>query len=149
MQSTSITACVYIYLYLFTGLYTRWDSFAPPDQKVNLIKSLTSRAIKICSPDTLYDEVATLTRLFVDNGYPTHLVDRMIRITLKKGVVLGTRVDDRHHVSLRLPWIGSKSVEFGKTIRGAIRSGFPPTSARVVFTTQHAFSGRGKDVLPH
>ena len=132
----------------FTGLYTRWDSFAPTDQKVNLIKSLTSRAIKICSPDTLYDEVATLTRLFVDNGYPTHLVDRMIRITLKKGVVLGTRVDDRHHVSLRLPWIGSKSVEFGKAIRGAIRSGFPTTSARVVFTTQHAFSGRGKDVLP-
>ena len=37
----------------FTGLYTRWESFGPTSQKLALIRSLTSRAIKICS-DTAF-----------------------------------------------------------------------------------------------
>ena len=33
----------------FTGLYLSWDAFAPMSRKVNLIKWLTSKALKICS----------------------------------------------------------------------------------------------------
>ena len=36
----------------FTGLYTRWESYSPTNQKINLIKSLTTRVVRICSPST-------------------------------------------------------------------------------------------------
>ena len=59
-----------------TGL--GWDSYAPTNQKINLIKSLTTRAVRICSPYTMAHELRTLQELFVKNGYPLHLVERTI-----------------------------------------------------------------------
>ena len=133
---------------MFTGLYTRWDSFSSTDQKVNLIRSLTSRAIKICSQETLNDEVVKLKDLFANNGYPLQLVDRVIRNMLVKQKGSRAADDERHQVFIRLPWIGGKSLEFGKRIRETVRIGYPFTSVRVVFTTTRAFSGKAKDVLP-
>ena len=34
---------------MFTGLYLRWDAFAPKSRKLNLIKCLSFRALNICS----------------------------------------------------------------------------------------------------
>eukprot|EP00117_Sycon_ciliatum_P047445 scpid103206/ scgid33888/ len=42
----------------FTGLYTRWDSYGPTGQKIALIKSLTVRAQRICSPQHLDNEIS-------------------------------------------------------------------------------------------
>ena len=33
----------------FTGLYTKWDSFTPRKYKINLIRTLTYRCLRICS----------------------------------------------------------------------------------------------------
>ena len=44
----------------YTGLLTRWDSFAPPGQKIGFIKSLTFRALRICSKGMLEQELAFL-----------------------------------------------------------------------------------------
>ena len=49
---------------IFTGIYTRWDSYAPKNQKINLIKSLTTRTVRICSPSTMDYELWTLQGLF-------------------------------------------------------------------------------------
>ena len=49
-------------------------SSAATDQKINLIKALKSRAKRISSPTTLDAEIKTLQGLFVDSGYPSHLV---------------------------------------------------------------------------
>ena len=68
----------------FTGLYTRWDSFTSTNHKVNLIKSLASRAKRICSPETLDEEVVVLKKLFLDNGYPSGLVERILKQTLER-----------------------------------------------------------------
>ena len=135
----------------FTGLYTRWDSFAPTNQKINLIKSLTSRAVRICSEEKLPAEIVKLKVLFAENGYPAGLVDRTIKmVQLQRGTenrrVLAETSKDCCY--LRLPWIGPKSKEFREDIEGAIRTAFPTITPRVVFTTRHAFNGRVKDVLP-
>ena len=37
----------------FTGLYTKWDSFAPRKYKINLIWTLTYRCLRICSSSSL------------------------------------------------------------------------------------------------
>ena len=35
----------------FTGQYIRWNSFGPQKRKTNLIRTLTYRALAICSPE--------------------------------------------------------------------------------------------------
>ena len=67
----------------FAGQYMRWESFAPTQQNIVLLKSLTDRAKKICSKATLQVEVTTLKRIFADNGYPTDVIDRVIRTTIE------------------------------------------------------------------
>ena len=68
----------------FTGLYTRWDSFGPQQPKKSLIRSLTFRAVRICSASTLKDEIANLEDLFSRNGYPSQVVDEVITEVLAR-----------------------------------------------------------------
>ena len=37
----------------FTGLYTKWDSFTPRKYKINLIRTLTYRCLRICPSSSL------------------------------------------------------------------------------------------------
>ena len=132
----------------FTGLYTCWDSFVPTSQKP-LIKSLTSRAKKIWSPSMLEADVAKLTDIFVENGYPAHIVDRTIRQVLQtSSTVRGKKEEGQQCPSLRLPWIGHESVKFRREFHETVRRAFPGVKSRMTFTTQHAFSGKAKDFLP-
>ena len=132
----------------FTGLYTRWDSFSPTNQKISLMRSLTSRAHKICSPSTLHGELAKLREIFLDNGYPGYLVERIIKAPeSRKAPSIAMNVPLKP-VIVTLPWIGRISSSFSHEIRTAITSGFAAAKPQVVFTTNKAFSGRQKDVLP-
>ena len=67
-------------------------------------------------------EVETLKGLFVDNGYPSHLVQRIVRQTLNRtpGIVRGWT---RMCVSLLLPWIGYSSIIFRREIENTVRRG--------------------------
>ena len=67
----------------FTGLYTRWDSFTATSHKINLVKSLTSRAKRICTPARLEAEIVCLKGLFADNGYSSGLVSRLVQQMLE------------------------------------------------------------------
>ena len=131
----------------FNGLYTRWDSFTATGHKINLIKSLTSRAKRICSPQTLDAEIATLKGLFADNGYPAGVVDRIVKRTLGRVVTINGD-EDVKFVSLRLPWIGPVSTGFRVEIELAVTKAYLKTGVRVCFTSTRAFSGKAKDVLP-
>ena len=133
----------------FTGLYTRWDSFTATSHKVNLIKSLTSRARRICSPTALGREITTLKALFADNGYPSGLVDRIMKQTLERAFTRADGLDSEvKYVSLRLPWIGPASSSFRKEITRTIEEGFLNTSVRVFYSTTRMLSGKAKDALP-
>jgi len=46
----------------FTGLYTKWDSFTPRKYKINLIRTLTFRCVRICSSPSLLS--SSLDELF-------------------------------------------------------------------------------------
>ena len=120
----------------------------PTSQKINLIKSLTSRAKRICSPSMLEAEVAKLTDIFVKNGYPAHIVDRTIRQVLQTSSTVRNKEEGQQCASLKLPWIGHESVKLRREFHETVRRAFPGVKARMTFTTQHAFSGKAKDVLP-
>ena len=134
----------------FTGLYTRWDSFSPTHQKIALIRSLVSRARKICSDSMLQDELDTLRGLFIENGYPVDVIERFLRVESKQRAQ--TEIDLGIQATcvacVRLPWIGQKSRRFQMDILQTTAKAYPKVKARVVFTTVKAFSGRVKDDLP-
>ena len=138
----------------FTGLYVRWDSFSPTDQKIAALRSLVSRAIKICSPEELENELGVIKSIFLNNAFPASVIDRTIlRVRNQlQGTGIGDNLknkgDGENNVLLRLPWIGPPSTMFRAGIRRAIGRGFPNASLRIVFHSTKAFSGRAKDFLP-
>lgn len=139
----------------FSGLYTRWDSFCDTRQKINLVKSLTSRAIKICSPATLEGELNNLRRIFSENGYPDDIVNNtMKRVKDASTASLNTSSTPPAEgepsdklVTLKLPWKGRISARFRKDIERTVRESFR-VHLRVYFSTKKAFSPAVKDVLP-
>ena len=68
----------------FTGLYLSWDAFAPKSRKVNLIKYLTFRALKICSDNKFKSEFKQIRNLFLGNGYPEEVIVDPINKTVNK-----------------------------------------------------------------
>ena len=134
----------------FTGLYMRWDSFSPRYQKTNLIKSLTSRAVRICSASKLAGELSTLKDLFLKNGYPLYLVERSIKGVIERGRTTPSveAENGSSFVCFRLPWLGNASMSVRREICAAVGRAFPTAQTRVFFNTRRAFPGRGKDVLP-
>ena len=141
----------------FTGLYTRWDAFAPTGQKIALIRTLVFRALKICSASKLPEELVKLKVIFSRNGYPTHVVERIIGGTIEKYVkkqieptVKEAAVDsaEPRRVILRLPWLGAVSIGLRRDIVAAITRGFAQVKPLVIFSTTPAFTGRAKDRLP-
>ena len=132
----------------FSGLYTHWDSFCPNKRKINLIKTLVDRAMKICSDSELESEVSQLKQIFVKNGYPEQLVDKVISNKLSSSSRLPDIGPKRCPVYLRLPWLGSVSLRFDKQVSSAVSKCFFAAETRVIFTTRSAFPSVNKDLLP-
>ena len=66
----------------FTGLYTKWDSFTPRKNKVNLIRTLTFRCFRICSSPSLLRSCLEPRKLLLQNGYPAGVVNYNINDVL-------------------------------------------------------------------
>jgi len=58
--------------------YIRWNSFRPQKLKTNLISTLTHRAMFICSPEKLQDELHAITSMLLNNGYPENVIKTSI-----------------------------------------------------------------------
>ena len=130
----------------FTGLYTRWDSYCSTNQKISLIRSLTHRAKKICSPQHLKAETEKLLVLFEKNGYPTPIVRRVIQQTLDKPLAVESQKLEK--VFIRLPWLGPTSAVLGNRILKVTKDVIPICKPICVFTTRKMFNTCKKDALP-
>ena len=68
-----------------TGLYMNWYSFSPRRYKINLIKTLLSRAWEICSSYSLFDkDCKQIKENLLKNQYPCKLIDATIRNVINK-----------------------------------------------------------------
>ena len=127
---------------MFTGLYVRWDSFAAANHKINLIESLMSRVRRICSLVALNMEVEAVKGLFVDNGYLSCSVQRIVKQMLDQTLGIVRQMDQHECVSLWLPWIGFSSVRFCREIENTVRRGFVGIAVRVHFSTTRVLTGK-------
>ncbi|MEL6802794.1 MAG: reverse transcriptase domain-containing protein, partial [Bacteroidota bacterium] len=67
----------------FSGEYVRWNSFCDQKRKINLIKTLTHRALTICSEEKLQDELGNIRELLIRNGYPESRIHNAINQVLR------------------------------------------------------------------
>ena len=133
----------------FTGLYLSWDAFAPKSRKVNLIKCLTFRALKICSDNKIKSEFEQIKNLFLGNEYPEEVIVDTINKTVHKFrnniVPFGP---PKYPVYVRLPWIGSPSQLIADMVSSSVTHCYNAAMVRTIFTTRAAFCSTHKDVLP-
>ena len=61
-----------------TGLYTHFTSYVPWIHRTAWIKSLTSCASRICSPNKLSSEINFIKKLASWNGFPISVVKKII-----------------------------------------------------------------------
>ena len=127
----------------FTGLYTPWDSFSPTVYKVNLVRSLAHRIIRICSPTTVEGELTALRDILAKNGYPGELLDRFVTTDQP------TRREGPRPcpLTLRVPWLGSKTEKLVRRANDAVRLAYPAGEVRAVYRTNKAFN-LPKDRIP-
>ena len=132
----------------FTGLYIRWNSFSPSSRKTNLIKCLVHRAVKLCSPIHLSDEISNIKNIFLNNGFPEHVVDKCISIKLSSMAAEPKFGPRKCPVYLRLPWKGQISLQVEKQIQSVVSGCFKAADLRVIHCTKSLLPQSHKDVLP-
>ena len=117
--------------------------------KINLVRCLTNRATTIFSPRQLDEELDCIRKIFANNGYPPHVVNRTIRNGLNPRPRTTDSDSDVHFIYTKLPWIGdNRSEAFEKLIIQVTKPAYPTCRPRVCFVSKPAFPSCLKDALP-
>ena len=128
----------------FTGLYTRWDSYPATKYKINLVRALVHRILRICSPAVVEIELRSLRDIFSKNGYPDNVLEKYITRSKSENRFIGPQ---RCPVMIHLPWTGPKSSLFEKKISSAVRVAYFAAKVHFIYSTNRAFN-LPKDKLP-
>lgn len=132
----------------FTGLYMRWNSFSPSCRKTNLIKCLTHRAVNLCSPIHLAKEISNIRNIFVDNGFPEHVVNACISSKVASLTTQQKYGPRKCPIYVRLPWKGQVSIQFERQIKSAVSGCFGAADLRLIYCTKSLIPHTHKDRLP-
>ena len=132
----------------FTGQYLRWNSFSPQKRKLNLILTLTNRALKICSPDKLQPELDKITSILLANGYSDDVIKSAIAQKREQFQKPIKSDPEKCPVYLRLQWLSSISTKFEKQVKAAVSNCFFAVEPRIILKTKELVPATKKDVLP-
>ena len=134
----------------FTGQYVNYNSYCTEKRKVNLIRTLCDRAIKICSASQLDAEVENIFKIFIENGYPENLVKKTIKQRLDSSLTIKEPIvgPGLHRIVIKLPYLGQRSQRMGKDIDKTIGKCYNTARARAIFTSSINFSPATKDHIP-
>ena len=114
-----------------------------------MISTLTDRAIRICSPSTLDDEVNKIKTIFEKNGYPLDVINSVICAKLKKSSHTVKQLGPKKcRIYMRLPYIGNISNRFDKEISRAVGRCFGQVDVCTHFSSQAMLPRARKDPLP-
>ena len=127
----------------FTGLYTPWDSFSPTIHKINLVRSLNNRAIRICSPSVIGNELKILRNFLLANGYPGHVLDRLITLNPRERFIGPKRCP----LIVRLPWLGDVADSLVRKANDAVGRAYFSGEVRAAYNTNRSFN-LPKDRIP-
>ena len=132
----------------WTGQYTHYLSSVPRSQKRNLITNLADRIRRICTPDTVDEELQTLQQCLTKNGYPKSFIAAHMK---PKQQISTERKDDDKNKKLALliiPFRGDLPAEIlTRRIQRITTSNYKEVKLRVIFSTQKLLATNVKDKL--
>ena len=132
----------------FTGQYINFLSHSSKKRKINLIKTLCNRAVSICSPSTLDDEIDKIKEVLQSNGYPEDLVAKTIESHREKLTTPKVCGPQRCPVPIKLPFLGTTSSKCERELKVMTRRCFYSVEPRVIFTSKPILSHVLKDHIP-
>ena len=134
----------------FTGQYVNFQSYCTQKRKVNLIRTLCDRAIKICSTTELDAEVNKISTILQENGFPEHLVKSTIKRRMQNEPPAETPTfgPDLQTISIKLPFLGKTSHRMEAEVNKLVRRCYNSARARAIFTSSVNFSPANKDHIP-
>ena len=71
----------------WSGQYTHFRSFVPVEIRRNLMVCLSDRIRRLCSEDTVDNELLLLLQVFINNGYSEGLLDKCMKQRQKQDEV--------------------------------------------------------------
>jgi hypothetical protein len=129
----------------WTGQYINFNSFVPCKQKRNLVRCLYNRATRICSDDSIGDEISTLKTVLKENGFP----DRFINKNMKSRETLKFSTVEQKSIFISLPFRGDlASQQLTNRLNRTLRRTFPAAMLRCWFTSNKLINLRLKDNVP-
>ena len=114
----------------------RWDLFAPSKRKMNLIETLVHRAIVICSPGKVKQEMDCIRSILKNNGYSETIINSNISKKISRFQLLPKEGPKKCPAYLKLPWIGNISRKFEKQVKSNVQNCFRAIDSRVIFQTR-------------
>lgn len=106
----------------YNSQYTNFHNFLPARQKRSLIKRITLRAMKICSPKTLRNKLNIITNVPRSNGYPAKFI--RTNVDDEKADKPEIFADKRKGLFIRYPYKGDCLSGTSGSFGAAIRSTF-------------------------
>ncbi|CAH8857906.1 unnamed protein product [Trichobilharzia szidati] len=122
----------------WNGQQTNFYSWVPIGRKRNLVRSLATRIRRICSPDTVEDELYVLKKILIENGFPPRFIDKNIHSNPKKR--------DSSSIPKKILYM---SLEFkGDLASEIMKKTFPAASLRIAFTSLPLLFNNLKKKIP-
>ena len=132
----------------FTGQYINFRSHCTIKRKTNLIRTLCDRAMKLCSPENLTNELKSISKILQDNSYPEKLISRTINKHLARLKEQPESGPERCHIPIKLQFLGKTSYELEKELKNSIRQCYYSATPRVIFLSKPILSHCYKDPIP-
>lgn len=119
-----------------TGQYTNISSFSPWKWKTAWIRSLVTRAKKICSKEQLHNEIKKIKVFASWNAYPRKIVNGIIKhVLLKSNCTVANETDDSELVFFHVNYAGSVGEQL---IKKCAKKLLRCTNKKVKFITRYS-----------
>nr|CAH8824061.1 unnamed protein product [Trichobilharzia regenti]CAH8845810.1 unnamed protein product [Trichobilharzia regenti] len=130
----------------WNGQLISFHSWVPIYTKRNLIRSLTHRIHNICSPETIEEELKTLKRILLENGYPERFITKAMKPKTQKPSMLTA---PKKLLYLNLQFNGDSSAEILRNrLCRSLKKTFFAAELRLTFSTKPMIRTNVKDKLP-
>ena len=140
-----------------TGLYVNFTSFVPWTYRISWIRSLVTRASRICAPNKLSSEINTIKKLASWNDFPKSVVNSIINKTLNTppSNESSNSIEEKSNeitIYFRFPYYGDKGFSLFKSCIRKIKSNCKkdqPVTFRLLYdVTKLEFFCNTKDRTP-
>jgi hypothetical protein len=137
----------------FTGLGTSYFSFCSDKFKINGIKTLLSRAYKICSNyPSLHNEFTFLKSFFHNNGFPYPVIESCVRNFLigKFSLTPVPATVNKQKYFISLPFFGAQSIKLKSELESLLSTFFVHIDFNIIMVNKFTVGSmfRFKDRLP-